>query len=165
MSTLVPQQLLRVWPSSLRLFLRRALCMLGQPRVYAMVCRYLVNDCFFYVCVCLPVGSATLILASEAAVSKFNLKPLARVVGWGVAGCDPKASDQQSHAHILVHPHIHAHSSSPCINLRRSWALAQCLPSATCSASGARSLMFVVLCDGHKSRFADTNSTTGRGFG
>lgn len=28
-------------------------------------------------------------IASEAAVAKHNLKPLARIVGYGLAGCDP----------------------------------------------------------------------------
>ncbi len=30
-----------------------------------------------------------MILASEAAVKKNNLTPLARIVGYGVSGCDP----------------------------------------------------------------------------
>jgi len=34
-------------------------------------------------------GAAAVIIASEEAVSKFNLTPLARIVGYGVAGCDP----------------------------------------------------------------------------
>jgi 3-oxoadipyl-CoA thiolase len=34
-------------------------------------------------------GSAALLLASEAAVKKYNLKPIARVVSRGVAGVDP----------------------------------------------------------------------------
>jgi acetyl-CoA acyltransferase 2 len=34
-------------------------------------------------------GAASLILASEAAVAKYNLKPLARLVGYSVAGVDP----------------------------------------------------------------------------
>jgi acetyl-CoA C-acetyltransferase len=42
------------------------------------------------------VGSATLIVVSEEALKKFNLKPLARIVGWGVAGVDPKV------AHIIA---------------------------------------------------------------
>jgi len=35
-------------------------------------------------------GAATLIVVSESAMKKFNLTPLARIVGWGVAGVDPK---------------------------------------------------------------------------
>ncbi|XP_060599563.1 3-ketoacyl-CoA thiolase, mitochondrial-like [Ruditapes philippinarum] len=35
-------------------------------------------------------GAAALVLASEAAVSKNNLTPLARLVSYGIAGCDPK---------------------------------------------------------------------------
>eukprot|EP00005_Dracoamoeba_jomungandri_P002334 CAMPEP_0174261050 /NCGR_PEP_ID=MMETSP0439-20130205/11203_1 /TAXON_ID=0 /ORGANISM="Stereomyxa ramosa, Strain Chinc5" /LENGTH=390 /DNA_ID=CAMNT_0015345463 /DNA_START=16 /DNA_END=1184 /DNA_ORIENTATION=+ len=35
-------------------------------------------------------GAASLILASEEAVKAHNLKPLARLVSWGVAGVDPK---------------------------------------------------------------------------
>jgi len=34
-------------------------------------------------------GAAAVIIASEEAVSKFNLTPLARILGYGVAGCDP----------------------------------------------------------------------------
>lgn len=34
-------------------------------------------------------GAGALIVASEAAVAKHNLKPLARIVGYGIAGCDP----------------------------------------------------------------------------
>ncbi len=35
-------------------------------------------------------GAAALVLASEAYVQKHGLAPLAQVVGWGIAGCDPK---------------------------------------------------------------------------
>ncbi len=35
-------------------------------------------------------GAAAVILASEDAVKKFNLKPLARLVSWGQGGVDPK---------------------------------------------------------------------------
>lgn len=34
-------------------------------------------------------GAASLVLASEAALAKNNLKPLVRIVGWAVAGVDP----------------------------------------------------------------------------
>jgi acetyl-CoA acyltransferase 2 len=34
-------------------------------------------------------GAGCIILASEEACTKHNLKPLARVVGYGIAGCDP----------------------------------------------------------------------------
>lgn len=34
-------------------------------------------------------GAGALILASEDAVKKHNLTPLARVVGYFVSGCDP----------------------------------------------------------------------------
>ena len=34
-------------------------------------------------------GAAAVILASEEAISKHNLTPLARVVGYGIAGVDP----------------------------------------------------------------------------
>jgi acetyl-CoA acyltransferase 2 len=34
-------------------------------------------------------GAAALIVASEEAVKKYNLTPLARVTGWGVSGVDP----------------------------------------------------------------------------
>ena len=34
-------------------------------------------------------GAASLILADEAAVKLHSLKPLARIVGWGIARCDP----------------------------------------------------------------------------
>lgn len=34
-------------------------------------------------------GAASLVVASEAAVSKHNLKPMARIVSWGVVGVDP----------------------------------------------------------------------------
>jgi acetyl-CoA acyltransferase 2 len=34
-------------------------------------------------------GAGVVIIASEAAVKKFNLTPLARLVGWSVAGVDP----------------------------------------------------------------------------
>jgi len=34
-------------------------------------------------------GAAAVIIASEEAVSKHKLTPLARIVGYGVAGCDP----------------------------------------------------------------------------
>ncbi|KAL4225460.1 3-ketoacyl-CoA thiolase [Mactra antiquata] len=35
-------------------------------------------------------GAAALVLASEEAVTKNNLTPLARLVSYGIAGCDPK---------------------------------------------------------------------------
>lgn len=35
-------------------------------------------------------GAAALVLASERYVKQHGQKPLARVVGWGFAGCDPK---------------------------------------------------------------------------
>jgi len=35
-------------------------------------------------------GAATVILASEEAVAKYGLKPLAKLVAWGQGGCDPK---------------------------------------------------------------------------
>ena len=35
-------------------------------------------------------GAASLIVVDEHALKEFNLKPLARIVGWGVAGVDPK---------------------------------------------------------------------------
>lgn len=35
-------------------------------------------------------GAACVILASEEACKKHNLTPLARLVGYGIAGCDPK---------------------------------------------------------------------------
>lgn len=34
-------------------------------------------------------GASAVIVASEEALSKHNLKPLARLVGYGVSGCDP----------------------------------------------------------------------------
>jgi len=34
-------------------------------------------------------GAAALVLASEAAVAKYNLKPLAKIVSWGQGGVDP----------------------------------------------------------------------------
>jgi len=34
-------------------------------------------------------GAAAVIIASEEAVSKYKLTPLARIVGYGVAGCEP----------------------------------------------------------------------------
>jgi len=34
-------------------------------------------------------GASCVVLASEAAVAKYNLQPLARVLGYGIAGCDP----------------------------------------------------------------------------
>lgn len=34
-------------------------------------------------------GAGCVILASEKAVTKYNLTPLAQVVGYGIAGCDP----------------------------------------------------------------------------
>lgn len=34
-------------------------------------------------------GAAAVIIASEEAVAKYNLTPLARIVGYGVAGCEP----------------------------------------------------------------------------
>lgn len=34
-------------------------------------------------------GAAALVVATEEAVTKFNLKPLARVTGYSVVGCDP----------------------------------------------------------------------------
>ena len=35
-------------------------------------------------------GAGAIILASEEAVKEHNLKPLARVVSYGITGCDPK---------------------------------------------------------------------------
>ncbi|XP_052802310.1 3-ketoacyl-CoA thiolase, mitochondrial-like [Mya arenaria] len=35
-------------------------------------------------------GAAALVLATEAAVKQHNLAPLARLVSYGIAGCDPK---------------------------------------------------------------------------
>ena len=37
-------------------------------------------------------GAAAVILASEDAVTKHSLTPLARIVGYGVAGCEPTIS-------------------------------------------------------------------------
>jgi len=34
-------------------------------------------------------GAAAVVIASEAAVNRLNLSPLARIVGYGIAGCDP----------------------------------------------------------------------------
>jgi len=34
-------------------------------------------------------GAGAVILASEAACSEYNLKPLARLVGYGISGCEP----------------------------------------------------------------------------
>merc|ERR1712215_200976 len=34
-------------------------------------------------------GAAAVLIASEAAVNRLNLSPLARIVGYGIAGCDP----------------------------------------------------------------------------
>merc|ERR1719438_231040 len=34
-------------------------------------------------------GAAAVIIASEEAVAKHNLTPLARIVGYGVSGCEP----------------------------------------------------------------------------
>merc|ERR1712198_328540 len=34
-------------------------------------------------------GASAVILASEEALAKHNLKPLARLVGYGLSGCDP----------------------------------------------------------------------------
>ena len=34
-------------------------------------------------------GAAAVIIASEDAVTKHGLTPLARIVGYGVAGCEP----------------------------------------------------------------------------
>jgi acetyl-CoA acyltransferase 2 len=34
-------------------------------------------------------GAGSLIVASEEAVTKHGLKPLARIVSWGRYGCDP----------------------------------------------------------------------------
>jgi len=34
-------------------------------------------------------GAAAVVIASEAAVKRLNLTPLARIVGYGAAGCDP----------------------------------------------------------------------------
>jgi len=34
-------------------------------------------------------GAAAVVIASEAAVNRLNLTPLARIVGYGIAGCDP----------------------------------------------------------------------------
>jgi acetyl-CoA acetyltransferase len=47
---------------------------------------------FFYSCCHSGIsdGAGTIILASEEAVKEKNLKPLARLVGWSVAGVDPK---------------------------------------------------------------------------
>jgi len=35
-------------------------------------------------------GAGTIIVASEQAVHEHNLKPLARIISYGVVGCDPK---------------------------------------------------------------------------
>jgi acetyl-CoA acetyltransferase family protein len=35
-------------------------------------------------------GAAALILASDAAVAAYDLKPLARIVAWGIAGVEPR---------------------------------------------------------------------------
>jgi acetyl-CoA acyltransferase 2 len=35
-------------------------------------------------------GAASLVIASKTFVDKEKLQPLARIVGWGVSGCDPK---------------------------------------------------------------------------
>ncbi len=35
-------------------------------------------------------GAASVVIASEEAVNRHGLKPLARIVGYGVSGCEPK---------------------------------------------------------------------------
>jgi acetyl-CoA acyltransferase 2 len=35
-------------------------------------------------------GAGAVVVASEEAVQKYNLTPLARIVGWNVVGCEPK---------------------------------------------------------------------------
>jgi len=35
-------------------------------------------------------GAAAIIVVSEEALNKYNLKPLARLAGYGITGCDPK---------------------------------------------------------------------------
>lgn len=35
-------------------------------------------------------GAGSVILASEEAVKEYNLKPMARLVSYGITGCDPK---------------------------------------------------------------------------
>ena len=50
----------------------------GQPRVTAANASG-IND-----------GAAAIILASAEAVAKYNLKPMAKLIGWGQGGVDPK---------------------------------------------------------------------------
>ena len=50
----------------------------GQPRVTAANASG-IND-----------GAAAIILASAEAVEKYNLKPMAKLIGWGQGGVDPK---------------------------------------------------------------------------
>ena len=37
-----------------------------------------------------PVGAAAIVLASAEAVEKYGLKPMAKLLGWGQGGVDPK---------------------------------------------------------------------------
>ncbi|MBE6940388.1 MAG: acetyl-CoA C-acetyltransferase [Ruminococcaceae bacterium] len=50
----------------------------GQPRVTAANASG-IND-----------GAAAIVLASGEAVAKYNLKPMAKLIGWGQGGVDPK---------------------------------------------------------------------------
>ena len=50
----------------------------GQPRVTAANASG-IND-----------GAAAIVLASAEAVEKYNLKPMAKLIGWGQGGVDPK---------------------------------------------------------------------------
>ena len=50
----------------------------GQPRVTAANASG-IND-----------GAAAIVLASAEAVAKYNLKPMAKLIGWGQGGVDPK---------------------------------------------------------------------------
>ncbi len=53
-------------------------CTVGEPRITAGNAPG-VND-----------GAAAIILCSEEAVKKYNLKPMAKLTGWGQGGVDPK---------------------------------------------------------------------------
>ena len=50
----------------------------GQPRVTAANASG-IND-----------GAAAIVLASGEAVEKYGLKPMAKLIGWGQGGVDPK---------------------------------------------------------------------------
>ena len=62
--------------------------------MHACIMLYYMHACimlyYMHVCIGICDGAASLIVASEQAVSTHKLTPLTRLIAWHRVGCDPK---------------------------------------------------------------------------